>query len=233
MNYLRVLEDWLMHRMCRSCGSPLVLQPGHCGLICPECSPALEAQFLDSNVCLVCGAPRIGGYDVCRRCRESPPAFESHRSVFLYHSLPAALVVDFKGRGHRQLSEYFAAVLADSIPPCDLLVPVPFRPESIRRRPFDPVSVVVKQLSRRCGIPWVQAMYRKKGRSQKSLNQEDRARNMAGAVGVRNSMGERLSGKIVCLVDDVFTTGATVHACAGVLLASGTRTVHARTIAMD
>lgn len=210
-----------------------MLCPGHTGLICPDCRETLQRSYIGGRLCDRCGSPLLGGLSPCRHCCEHPPAYTNHRSVFLYHSLPATLVVDFKGRGFRQLAAYFAETLRTVLPACDLLVPVPFRPVSVRQRPFDPVTLLVRELSRVSGIPSRSILTRRSGRSQKSLSREHRLTNLEGAVHLKHDRNFNARGLSVCLIDDVFTTGATVHQCARVLLQAEPAAVYARTIAMD
>ncbi|MFP4508972.1 MAG: ComF family protein [Spirochaetota bacterium] len=233
MTYLARAEDWFLNRLCRSCGTPLVLCPDHTGLICRECRVVLQRSYLSGRLCECCGSPLLGGLSPCRHCREHPPAYTNHRSVFLYTSLPATLVVDFKGRGFRRLAAYFAETMLTVLPPCDLLVPVPFRPASVRQRPFDPVTLLVRELSRLSTVPSGFILNRRAGRSQKSLSREDRLTNLDGAIRLNRHRNTCLRGLSLCLIDDVFTTGATVHQCARVLLQDEPAAVYVRTIAMD
>lgn len=233
MKCIRLLEDWILNRRCRSCGIPLVLRPGHVGLVCSTCRESLSAEFLSGQLCTLCGSPLPGGVDVCRHCTETAPAYTNHRSAFLYQGRVATLIVDFKGRGYKQLAAYFAESLAAIVPDCDLLVPVPFRPESVRRRPFDPVTLIVRELSTVQGLPQVPLLRRRPGKSQKSLNRAARLTNLKNALYIRPGMQASVSGARICLIDDVFTTGATVDECARVLRHSGASRVYARTVAMD
>ena len=110
----------------------------------------------------------------------------------------------------------------------DVIVPVPpSRPGQWYNSP----TLLAKQLARRMELPCeTGCLYKqRKTPNQVGLSAEQRLSNLQGAFGVHNS--QRIEGKRVLLVDDVITTGATLHACAQALLQNGVESVFAVSIA--
>jgi ComF family protein len=133
------------------------------------------------------------------------------------------LVHELKYRGRRRVAERLAealcarpevrAVLSADV----LLVPVPLHPRRHRERGFNQSELLAQALARRLGLECAPAclVRRKDTAPQTGLSAAQRRKNLAGAFAVRRRA--RLLGRVVVLVDDVVTTGATVSACARAL----------------
>ena len=138
------------------------------------------------------------------------------------------IVTAFKDRGEQQLSAVIAQHLADMLP-CSwaenaLLVPIPARKNAIRQRGFDHVSLIVSELSRITGIPSANALCALPRRDQRALDARERLTNMAGsfalnpAVAREQTLKRRMGARTcIILIDDVFTTGATLFTAAEAL----------------
>jgi ComF family protein len=150
--------------------------------------------------------------------------------VFAYRDAARDLVIALKAGGRRRLVRLFApalaAVLAERLPGIPV-VPVPPRPG---RGGPDAVELLARELSRRHHVRVLRLLRRAGGEAQKTLSYEQRRRNLAGRISVRPRAHPE--GALVVL-DDVFTTGATVDACARALLAAGAARVDALTLAVD
>jgi len=108
----------------------------------------------------------------------------------------------------------------------DVVVPVPLHWRRRRQRGFNQAEALVRSL----GQPWQDALRRRRStRSQTDLQAAQRHRNVRDAFVLRRRAS--VSGRLVLLVDDVATTGATLEACARVLRAAGAREVRALTVA--
>ena len=113
----------------------------------------------------------------------------------------------------------------------DLLIPVPLHPRRLRERGFNQSLLLARHLSRRLGLPCeAEVLVKVKDTpSQTSLSPAERQRAVRGAFEVMK--GERIREKRVLLVDDVFTTGATVNEASRVLLRAGAEEVLVITLA--
>jgi competence protein ComFC len=115
--------------------------------------------------------------------------------------------------------------------PVDVMVPVPLHIRRLRERGFNQALLLVKELSKRAGIPYQERVLRKIKDTpvQITLKKRERSKNLKGAFQVQDQ--EAIKGKTVVLVDDVYTTGATVNECSRALLAAGAKQVAVLTVA--
>jgi ComF family protein len=147
------------------------------------------------------------------------------------------VIHELKYRGKRRVAVRLAeALLAapgaqELLRGSDVLVPVPLHPRRRRERGFNQAEVLAQELARRVGRPCAPAalVRRKDTASQAGLSAAARRRNVAGAFAVRRHT--QVAGRVVTLVDDVLTTGATAHACARALLAAGVSEVRLLAVA--
>jgi ComF family protein len=236
---LEALADLLFPRDCLLCGESLLLNTAKAGgarvPLCPKCFDALP--FLEGARCRSCSQPLISELDVCMRCRGRNYPFERNLSLFAYRGAARALIHQYKFRNERSLDALFACLL--SVPLLDIfsglpVVPAPARPAHVRKRGWDPVSVVAALLRRRYGVTLLPVLQRMRTAPQKSLDFEHRAKNLRGKIIFRG--GGKHAGNLpphVILLDDVFTTGATASECTRVLAAAGVARVEVLTIAVD
>jgi ComF family protein len=113
----------------------------------------------------------------------------------------------------------------------DAIIPVPLHPKRKKKRGFNQAQVIAKELARIKGIELKDQMLLKIKNvpPQTSLRVEERAKNVSGAFGVAE--GGKIKGKVVLLVDDVYTTGSTIRECSSVLRKAGVKEVKALTVA--
>jgi len=130
----------------------------------------------------------------------------------------------------RALAERWASVGRGG----DLVVPVPVHPARLRERGFDQAADLARVCGEHLGVPVAGVLERRqRTAAQHALGREDRARNMAGAFGVREAARGRVAGRWVVVVDDVSTTGVTLSGCAAALLEAGALAVSGLTVARE
>lgn len=152
------------------------------------------------------------------------------------------IVTVFKDRGERQLSEIIAHHMANVLPPSwqaeAVLVPIPARTNAVRERGFDHISLIGAELSRITGMPLIPLLRAKPRRDQRDLDARQRLANMAGSFDLEpngpspygNVLKERLGiMPHIVLIDDVFTTGATLFTAGNTLRAAGAKEIYAVT----
>ncbi len=144
----------------------------------------------------------------------------------------------FKYRRERGLAAELGALVAEQVAAdlargvaLDAVVPVPLHPQRVRARSYDQTALLAAAVCDRTGLPRRAMLHRiRHARPQVELDRAERARNVAGAfVGTVGS----LSRLRVALIDDVATTGATLHEAARAARAAGARSIHAYVIAAD
>jgi ComF family protein len=213
--------------------------------LCGACWDALER--IAPPYCRVCGLPFSGlpalesgpapvGH-LCGRCRRRPPPFAYARAAVRYGEVAREAVHAFKFGRRRALAAPLAALLtetcADDLPAGvpGLLAPVPLHPRRERERGFNQALL----LARRIGSAWkvpvcADVLVRTLAtRPQTELTAEARRANVGRAFALRRP--ELVAGRHVVLVDDVFTTGSTVTACARCLRDGGASAVGVLTVA--
>lgn len=113
----------------------------------------------------------------------------------------------------------------------EVVVPVPLHPKKKRKRGFNQAEIIARELTRIKGITFVKDALAKVKVTppQTSLLAEERRQNIKGTFGLKRK--EKIEGRSVLLVDDVYTTGSTVRECSAVLKAGGAKDVKALTLA--
>jgi ComF family protein len=157
--------------------------------------------------------------------------------VFIYDGVAKDIIAGYKFGRRLALLPLLAQYLAVELgrwgaPPVVPVVPVPASPAGRRRRGFDQVALLSRELARRHAVVVCHALTRRRGREQKRLDVAGRSRNLVGAVRVQPAVLAERPGRVI-LLDDVFTTGATIHECARVLRSAGVSAVDALTLAAD
>ncbi len=184
---------------------------------------------VSAPLCARCGAPTAWPVERCRECAGRRLAFGSARAAIVYRGPVRPLVRAWKEGGLRPLSSLAAELVAERVPrpAADLITYIPPDGDRSLRRGHHPAEGLARELGRRWEIELRPLLSRRRpiGR-QTGLRREERRANVRGAFGCRGSV----RGTVV-LVDDVYTTGATVGAAATALRAAGAREIHVVTLA--
>ncbi len=218
-------------RRCPVCGG-IVLPRGE--LICPECVKKLSP--VRQPVCMTCGKQlESGDAEHCGDCLRHPKSFKRNFALLNYNDAARASMVAIKYKNKREYLDFYSAAVCRRfgrqilrIRP-DLLVPVPIHPSRMRSRGYNQAELLADQIGAELGIPvWPAALKRtKKTRPQKELNPAERLHNLQQAF----AAGQLPEGtRTVMLVDDIYTTGSTLEACARILLAMGVQKVYGLTV---
>jgi predicted amidophosphoribosyltransferase len=181
--------------------------------LCASCTRALP--WLPERRCARCGLASHR-----RGCPAAGAAFSRAWAPLAHDGVARELVAALKFRGALPVAAVMAAHVAANLPAelrAGTLVPVPSQAARARRRGFDPGGVLAAALAPRLGLP-VSRCLRRRDRSGRQVGSSRAQRRRSGrlAIELRAPPPER-----VLLVDDVHTTGATLDACAGALVAGG------------
>lgn len=232
--------DFVFPRICPGCDERV---SGRAGLVCLDCLKSMEP--LRDPLCPVCGAPDTAvGSVACANCPPHPRHFTRARAATSFRNVARTLVERVKYAERTEyvpvMGELMAAVFEREflrVPP-DLLVPVPLHRVRQRERGFNQAERLARHLSLLFKVPLAPrgAVVRVRATpSQTRLGREERAENIRGAFEVR--IPELFAGRSLLLVDDVFTTGATLNEVAGALTPCGPDDINciafARTLLAD
>ena len=208
---------------CKTCGG--LLEGTGERILCRACLGEIVASRLPE--CPRCGRffEGAGGPHVCGECVKNPPAFLVHRSCGAYRGRLKDAILLFKFRKCRPLGGALARFIHETKTKeealwngADLIMPVPLHRRRERERGFNQSAVLAREIGRLRGIP-VEARVLRKVRNappQTSLERAGRLTNVREAYRVVRP--ERVRQRTVLLVDDVYTTGATIRECAAVLV---------------
>ena len=221
-----------------------LLFPGRCTIcdkvigtdrgICSMCEPMV--QTLSGDVCMRCGKRINDGKVYCYDCMRRSHEFERNFSVFAYPVIKDSLY-RFKYQGRAEYAAYYAkqAVLLHGRRleelNADALVPIPLHRFRQRKRGYNQSEELAKELSKRICVPVENGLIKriKSTKALKTLDIWERQNNLKRAFLI---MQNDVKLKTIILVDDIYTTGATIDAAAQVCKAAGIEKVYSLTVAV-
>ncbi len=238
------VEQLLLPAECLVCHALLTPRDAR-GVVCPVCRQRWRA--VRPPWCNRCGQPEPH-FGPCRLCATWPPALHSVRSAVWLEEGARRAVHALKYGGLPRIADDLAAAMAGVRPPADgpsALIPIPLAAKRLRERGYNQSEVLAHALARQWRIPvLLDALARtRETPTQTALTPETRLANVAGAFEVRNATFEMRNGTAsvnfafhisnfaLILVDDVFTTGATLAEAARALEQAGATRVMGVTFA--
>ena len=206
--------------------------------LCEKCFAKMI--FLSENCCPVCGKPYTFPIEnseslVCGKCLTKLPKFNHTSCVFAYDSFSRNLILPLKHTDKTEAVPYLANLLylrgQKLLAKSDVIVAVPLHWRRLMKRKYNQSGLLAHRLSKLSGVPLVSdtLVRTRNTQSQGHKTQKERMENIKGAFAIRDQ--EKIKGKRVVLIDDVYTTGTTLNECAKVLKASGASEVCALTVA--
>ena len=237
MAYTARLREWLhMFVACCPADCPLCGSRAAGGGLCATCGQALRRSLFDAGPRCVRCALLLDGRGHCHDCDALQPAFDEVIIAFDY-AFPGTLLIHHLKRQRRfllasMLANMLAAqVSASANPPSSdtILLPVPASRRSLRERGFSPAAELARHLARVLGLSCRTDIVSRRQElvSQKFLGRQQR---LSGAHDLYACV-RRVEGQAIVLVDDVMTTGATLHGLSKVLKDAGARSVSAMVLA--
>lgn len=194
--------------------------------LCAACVDGLDR--LPPPLCERCGAPTSWPVRRCGECAGRRLAFASARAAVIYDDAARAVIRAWKEGGLRHLGAVAARVVSETVarPPVEALAFVPPDGDRSLARGHHPAQGLARGLGAAWDLP-VAAVLARTGRGgrQTGLRLAERRANVRGAFAAQTAPAT------LCLVDDVYTSGATAHAAASALRRAGARTVHVVTFA--
>jgi ComF family protein len=224
----------LLPPRCFGCGGATLEHHTLCSSCWKNCS------FLSSPWCALCGWPfpyETPEQSVCPHCHRLPPLFVQCRSALAYDAASRRFILKFKQGDGTYLAPALAKLIlrvgCDILSQTDILIPVPLHWKRLFWRQYNQASLLSHHLSHLTKVPTrTNILLRHKSTpKQGHQSRKDRHANVRGAFNVSSPKVPLIEGKRLTLVDDVFTTGATLNECVRVLLAHGAKEVRILTLA--
>jgi ComF family protein len=236
------LIDWLYPPRCRACGGRIHGRDG--AYFCADCWKSI--QLVSHPLCNLCGRPypdASGDDHTCGVCIERPPRFAAARAWACYpreeqEAHPLRQVVQKYKYGRKvslgkPLGRLMARGCAEFLSGfrADLIVPVPLHVKRLRWRGFNQSYLLARQVSRVSGVPVDPFLLQRQRETaaQTQLPEDERRRNVRGVFALHPE--KSVKGQTILLVDDVYTSGATVNECSRTLKSGGAKEVYVLTLA--
>jgi ComF family protein len=216
--------DWLFPPSCGGCGVRGIRW-------CPECQD--HTRLIPSTLCPICGNVQASTV-VCRKCRVSPPGYSALRSWAVFEGPIRNALHRLKYKGDMALGEVLARPLASLFKDMgwavDLVAPVPLGVARKAERGYNQATLLAQPFALENRLVFrPEALVKiRDTRTQVGLSVPERRTNVAGAFKANPKV---VKEKLVVVVDDVTTSGATIEACAQALLEAGARQVYGLTLA--
>ena len=208
---------FMTNHSCVSCGKEIV--DGTKFQICDDCLKNIE--IIDGSVCEKCGDKVVAGNKLCNHCKTTDYAFDCNMSFCYYSDVSSRIVKGLKYGKKKYFAKHIAEMmteLGDVFEDVDVITFVPVDAKRRRERGFNQAEEIAKELSRLKNICVKNTLIKlASSKHQAGLTQKERLENLKGSFVLIDEAKECVKGKVVLVVDDVFTTGATLFECSKTL----------------
>ena len=226
------VEDMLSkEHSCISCG--LEILDGTDFQICDKCKDMIDV--IGGDVCSKCGEMLVDGKMLCDYCKDFDYNFDSSRSICYYGEVSSNIVKGLKYGGRKYYSKHIAKMMTEDktlFENIDVITFVPMGKKGLRERGFNQAEEIACEISKIVNIPVLGLLNKtREHKHQAGLNQKDRLENLKGTFEIVADYKSEIKAKRILIIDDVFTTGATLSECAKIIKEEKPKSVSALTFA--
>jgi ComF family protein len=201
------------------------------GEFCPTCWK--ELIFVSPPFCKQCGRPfeyKIEEGMLCPACIQNSPHYDCVRSVFIYNDVSKRIILNLKHHDATHLAKYMSHYMTTHhfglLDKCDIIAPIPLHQMRLFTRKFNQSALILNHFPQAKAAHIYDLLIRKRNTPiQANLDARRRIKNVKSAFSINKKYIDNLKDKTVLLIDDVFTTGATVNECAKLLKRKGAKEV--------
>lgn len=223
MTILGDLLDFFLPTACAFCGSSVSSSP--IPFFCTVCWS--DFSVLTGDLCPRCGKPfespealSASPDHCCGTCRLDPPVFDQALSIGFFEGSLREAIHQFKYRPCSSLGQPLGTWMAENIRTIhavDVVMPIPLHRSRLHLRGFNQALLLAARIGEAFSLPvsFDNLCRTRPTRPQVELSGPDRVRNVAGAFSLARV--DAVKNRSILLIDDVFTTGATINECAKVL----------------
>lgn len=209
--------------------------------ICFRCRKKLKTLEISEPKCMKCGKPiRHEEQEYCQDCARARHCFEKGIALWLHKEPINLSIYQYKFHNQRRFGQYYAeemakrygAILKKWNP--DIIIPIPLHWSKLRKRGYNQSAIIAEKLGEHMGIPASVKLLKRIRRTSplKALDPAQRKKSLEKAFAVADDEGKLLEGKIVLLIDDIYTTGSTMDEAAKTLKRAGAEKVFYLTISI-
>lgn len=218
--------DLIYPRRCPVCQN---IVPGQ-NLICPECQKKLP--YVTEPRCMKCGKPvDTMEQEYCEDCQRIEKHYRKGYPLFMYMTPVKQGVLAMKYHNRREYAQFYSREMLRSFGSewmelkLDGIIPVPLHRHKLRSRGYNQAELLAKPISCELQVPLYKKILLRKVDTlpQKELDNKERMKNLKKAFLFREN---EVKLEKVLLIDDIYTTGSTIEACAEVLMHGGVRQVY-------
>ena len=200
------------------------------GLTCNECVSKLK--MVEDPYCMRCGKQlKIREKKYCKLCENNKMFFKEGRAVFVYDEIMRKSIYRFKYGGRREYAEFYAHQIYTKYESKikrwkpEVIIPIPLHKSKLKKRGYNQAALIAKELSNLTKIPVDEKILvrTKKTEKQKNLGALERNSNLKNAFKIRSNRVQYLSAM---LIDDIYTTGATMNNASMVLRENGIEEIY-------
>ncbi len=217
---IMILDNILCNNYCYFCGIPLLGDLS----VCTDCIEKISSARKAFPVCPHCSFPFVLKEKECAYCHLLPESIDRLMALSGFQGVNRELLYLYKSGRMKNLRYYYADRLhnlflhAWSADKEVRIVPVPPRKNKIRKQGWDQIRLLARTLQKKYDYKTADILVRKDAVQQKSLSREDRLHHLQENIELKRGGATHLKKvEILVILDDVFTTGATLSACASVL----------------
>ena len=226
---------------CKICKKPIRESKGYS--ICENCFKTIE--LIEQPYCIKCGKPLVptdvfkkNREILCLDCKKKKYSFKFSRSTGVYDKVLKKCIHLFKYYGEKKLAKPLGNLMVDYLlknndfeNEFELIIPVPLHKNDLKKRGFNQSVLLSKVIGDYFSIPVGESVLIKKKLTpfQVNLSKKEREKNILRSFSVEKP--EEIKGKNILILDDVFTTGATVEECAKELMKARAKNIFVLTLA--
>ncbi len=230
MGIVSKILDLLYPKRCVFCDE--ILENENNSFFCDECIS--RAKFISSNRCSKCGKALKKDLKLCDDCKYTLHFYNEGRSLLSYSEEVKDVVIGLKQREKLGLAYSIGSLMADFYKSeirweIDVVTAVPMHYKDFEKRGFNQSELIGKEFSKKTELTFNKDILTKvkSTENQKSLDRNHRLKNLVDAF-----IAEKIDGvHNVLLIDDVYTTGATIDACSKALIDAGYKNIYFLTFA--
>ena len=199
-----------------------------------------EIDFISEPSCTICSYPfefEIEEDEICAKCLSKKPQYDELTAIFKYNDFSKKIIFDFKYNDKLILADFFAKLIHNSIKDysddINFISFVPLHKKRLRSRKYNQSALIAKKLAKisKTNIVFDLIIRKKNTKPQFLLSKSGRKENLKGAFIFNKKYQDLIKNKNILIIDDVFTTGATIESCSKILKKNKAKKVYIAVLA--